>query len=211
MNDSRSLFLSLICLAWALSSSLVVAGGPAAASDLGSAAAPSAVEPLSKGLTTFSQAIRHRDFTELGHCFHEFVQLGGGLPRVRQTHPPTSLVVHSRSLGTNVRNLRRSRDEGVANWKALLSRFRTIEDAHFAADDATPAGSNPAWVQDSEVRFAIVGRDDDGSRLWLTGTGRIDADFVTGRGWRFSRLEIDRIDEYRMSPLMASAQPRTVD
>ncbi len=151
---------------------------------------------LSKRLSEFSAAARSRDFTRLARYFHRSVRSGAWLPPAA-TPAPAGGIVHSRRLGSNVRSLRHSRAEVLRNWEQFLDRFGRIENVRFALTDAESAGAETVWVQDASVEFVLTGSAPDGSLLWVSGRGRFDADFVEGRGWRFSRFEIDRTDEYR--------------
>ena len=173
-----------------------LAGDPDQTSPSPDKLSPGNLDSLSKQLSEFSAAARRRDLTRLAQYFHRSVR-SGAWPSTAPMSTPANGIVHSMRLGSNVRSLRHSRAEVLRNWERFLDRFGRIENVRFAVTDAESAGTDPVWVQDAAVEFVLTGSSPDGSLLWVSGLGRLDADFVEGRGWRFSRFEIDRTDEYR--------------
>lgn len=167
-----------------------------------------APDSLSGTLKRLSSAVLDRDYSRLADCFHQSVRFGAWLPPGQTVRTANDLVVHSRRLGSSVRSLRHPRAEMLDDWKTFLGRFQRIDDAGFLAEDVT-AGDAPAWIEDARIEFGMTGRDHNGSQLWMAGEGRFDADFVPGQGWRFSRLEIDRVDEYRFAPDLLRASGRS--
>lgn len=192
----RLWLLALVFCLGLTGSSGALAGDPDQVSPSPDQPSPGTLDSLSKQLSEFSAAARSRDLTRLAQYFHRSVRSGAWLPPA-PTSAPANGIVHSTRLGSNVRSLRHSRAEVLKNWRQFLDRFRRIENVRFAVTAAEPAGSNPVWVQDAAVEFVLTGSAPDGGLLWVSGLGRFDADFVEGRGWRFSRFEIDRTDEYR--------------
>lgn len=196
MRPSRHELPALIFLALLLSGSSPSLGNPKDFHRAGSEGTQENRVTFSAELDELASAIRSRDFAALREAFHERVQFGIWLPPVQTAQPP-SLVVHSKRLSSNVRGLGQSRADVISSWRTFLNHFRTIEDVRLLAQEVLSAGTDPEWVQDAETQFLLVGNGRDGSRLWVTGSARIDADYHSSRGWRLSRFEVDRIEEYR--------------
>ncbi|MEJ2080318.1 MAG: hypothetical protein P8020_15980 [Acidobacteriota bacterium] len=205
MKHYVRIVLSTIWLVTLVSSAQGGAGDPSDPPESHEDSAQQILDSLSGTLRQLSAAVRNQDYSQLANCFHPYVRFGALLPPGQTIQPANDLVLHSMRLGSNVRSLRHARAEVVDDWRTLLSPFQRIDVARFLTNGPSTLGTAPAWIEDARLEFAVAGKGHDGTRLWVAGEGRFDADFVPGRGWRFSRLEIDRVDEYRLEA--GAAQP----
>lgn len=83
-----------------------------------------------------------------------------------------------------------SHDAAVAGFARLLSRFTSIEDMRFKLKDAHPVGTSMDAF-DAHFKSWIVGRDQQGRREWLRGTGELAAHREASGRWLVDKLVYD--------------------
>lgn len=82
-------------------------------------------------------------------------------------------------------------------WEKLLGNFSEMEDARFKIKDSTfRPGGNP-MLGECEIKFFLVGRDHQKNRVWIKGTGHLEASGGLDERWEISNLEIDEAGIYR--------------
>ena len=151
-------------------------------------------ESLANALLDFSVAVRQRDLKTVGTFFADEVEA--------LTFPLSPLPA-----GESIKWIRHSsvdlsdsqpgptkREQLIEEWTAFFNRFSEVEDARFQLKGANfkeEAGGN---IADSQIEFFLIGRDHVGKRLWVKGTGRLNARQKGEAGWEISLLIFERID-----------------
>lgn len=82
-------------------------------------------------------------------------------------------------------------------WKNLLAHFSEIEDARFKIKDSHFSRTGSSATGDCKIKYFLVGRNTEGNRVWVKGTGHLKASGGIEEGWRISLMELDEADYYR--------------
>ena len=151
-------------------------------------------ESLANALLDFSVAVRRADLKTIGEYFVDKVQ---AVPFPHPAFSTTQLLkwISTQSLDlTGVKPISLSRTQLLENWASFLSRFSEIEDARFKVKDAEFTRDGVKVKGDSRLKFFLVGRDQTGQRLWVKGTGRLQARQTEKGDWAISLWALDHFD-----------------
>ena len=151
-------------------------------------------ESLANALLDFSVAVRQRDLKTAGTFLADEVEA--------LTFPLSPLpagesikwIRHSSVDLSDSQPVPTKREQLIEEWTAFFNRFSEIEDARFKVKGANfkeEAGGN---IANSQIQFFLIGRDHVGKRLWVKGTGRLNARQKGEAGWEISLLIFERID-----------------
>lgn len=83
--------------------------------------------------------------------------------------------------------------EMAENWKSFLARFSEIEDTRFKVKDAVFTGGERPGTENAAVKFFLVGRNLDGHRWWVKGTGHLSASRSPNGQWEISDWRLEHI------------------
>jgi len=82
-------------------------------------------------------------------------------------------------------------------WDRLLANFSEIEDARFKIKDSHFSRTGDSATGDCKIKYFLVGRNTEGQRVWVKGTGHLKASGGIEEGWKISLMELDEADYYR--------------
>ena len=156
-------------------------------------------ESLANALLDLSIALRDRDAEAIGAYFDDEI--------MTRIFPPLSArpTVSSKWIEqdfvdlSDLATVMTKRLELINTWAIFLNAFSEIEDARFIVEDASFSHGVVGNHAESEVKFFVVGRSQDGSRLWVKGRGQLNSLEEKGN-WKITLLVFDHL-EINKSPV----------
>lgn len=153
-------------------------------------------ESLANALLDFSEAVRDRDLSRIESYFQDEVWFSPWPVPAAQEMERVKWTARAQRELPESEARRAQRQEAVHAWKAYLDRFSEIEDARFKVQDAEFQNSSYPIRAESRIKFFLVGRDQEGKRFWVKGSGRLQA-LQQEEGWKLGRLTFQQVETLR--------------
>lgn len=150
-------------------------------------------ESLANALLDLSLALRDRDAEAIGAYFDDEIMTRIFPPL--SAHPTVSSKWIEQDFVdlSDLSTVTTKRLELINTWAIFLNAFSEIEDARFEVEDASFRHGAVGNHAESEVKFFVIGRSQDGSRLWVKGRGRLNSLEEQGN-WKITLLVFDHLE-----------------
>ena len=152
-------------------------------------------ESLANALIDFSSAVQQRDIKQIARFFHDPVRATpwpASLGTPKKTIKWVSLAAPFAAPSTML-----TEEQLEQTWDAFLELFSEIEDTRFKVKQARFSGEPATSIGKSGFKFFLVGRDQKNRRLWVRGSGRIEAQRKGPESWSISVFKIEKIQVLR--------------
>jgi len=150
-------------------------------------------ESLANALLEFSVAVRGGDLKTIRAFLADQVEA------LTFRHVPTSgggsiKWIQQGSLDlASLRPVLTQRESLIEEWTAFLSGFSEVADVRFMVTDSRFLKKAAGNFADSKIKFFLVGRDEAGTRSWVKGSGRLQAQQEEG-SWNIALLVFNQIE-----------------
>jgi hypothetical protein len=171
---------------------LCAAAGPAGAANLGAdeiERIEDLTEDLANSLHDLSFTILERDLDAFARFFADDAT-GTDIPVAPGPPVPTLRWIEERPVREPRSGL--SRDELIDVWGDHLAGYESVEDVRIKVKHADVTDGDPVRA-DADIKFFWLGRDLEGHREWVKGTGRVSAERIEEGRWALHRFEITEL------------------
>ncbi len=151
-------------------------------------------ESLANALLDFSVAVRDQDLKMMATFFANDVKAVAFPPFLTPASERIKWIRHSSVDLSHSQPVLTKREQWISNWTAFLSRFSQIEDARFKVKDAKFVKGAGGNLAETKIKFFLLGRDHAGKRLWVKGTGYLEASQKGETSWEISLWRFDHMD-----------------
>ena len=154
-------------------------------------------ESLANTLLDLSAAARQKDLKTIGGFFSSHIETVWLQLHSLDFERKIKWVSHQTLDLSDSPSTILERPEHLGYWERFLNRFSEVEDVRFKVQHATFASDNGSHRSESQIKFFVIGRDQQARRLWVKGSGRLKARQVADRGWEISSLKFEQIELLR--------------
>ena len=149
-------------------------------------------ESLANDMLAFSVAVRDGDYESVASYVADRVE-ATPLPQTPPSLEPLTKWIRHRQWSIPGGATALDREAFLESFRATFGRFSEIEDARFKIKSASfdeEAGDRG----EAQIKFFVVGREDEGRREWLKGTGHIEVEKPAEGPWRIRTFHVEKLE-----------------